>query len=125
MKMARFLVDAIFQRDYSVVQDVHILIALCILLGNLLVDVTYVSLNPRIRYQSVVGLTARGAIAREGFYERTASPQDPRYESSRAAQSRPGRWRDAVRLAPCMTPRALGGRSGAAQARRHPARARV
>jgi len=66
MKMARFLVDAISQRDYSVVQDVHILIALCILLGNLLVDVAYVSLNLHVRYQSVVGLMARGAIARKG-----------------------------------------------------------
>ena len=42
MKMARFLVDAISQRDYFVVQDVHILITLFILLGNLLVDVVYV-----------------------------------------------------------------------------------
>ena len=66
MKMARFLVDAISQRDYSVVQDVHILIALCILLGNLLVDVVHVSLNLHVRYQSVVGLMARGAIARKG-----------------------------------------------------------
>src|SRR5262245_52390163 len=32
MKVVCFLVDAIFQRDYSVVQNVHILMALCILL---------------------------------------------------------------------------------------------
>ena len=54
MKRVRFLVDAIFQRDYPVVQDVHSLIALFFLLGNLLVYVIYVSLDPRIRYQSVV-----------------------------------------------------------------------
>jgi ABC-type dipeptide/oligopeptide/nickel transport system permease component len=64
MKMVRFLVDAIFQRVYPVVQDVHILIALVILLRYLLMDAAYVSLNLHGRYQSVVGLIARGAIAR-------------------------------------------------------------
>ena len=66
MQMVRFLVDAIFQRDYPVGQDVHMLIALFILLGNLLVDVAYVSLNLHVRYQSVVGLMERGATARKG-----------------------------------------------------------
>jgi hypothetical protein len=41
------------------------LIALVILLGNLLVDVVYVSLPLYGRYQSVVGLIARGAMARK------------------------------------------------------------
>jgi len=66
MQMVRFLVDAIFQRDYSVVQDAHMLIALVMLLGNLLVDVAYVFSNLHVRYQSVVGLIARGAMARKG-----------------------------------------------------------
>jgi|RhiMetdeSRZDD1v2_1073273.scaffolds.fasta_scaffold31670_4 hypothetical protein len=66
-KMVRFLVDAIFQRDYPVVLDVHMLMALVMLLGNLLVDVLYLSLNLHVRYQSAVGLMARGAIARKGF----------------------------------------------------------
>jgi ABC-type dipeptide/oligopeptide/nickel transport system permease component len=66
MKMVRFLIDAIFQRDYPVVQDVYMLITLSMLLGHLLVDVAYVSLNLHVRYQSVVGLMARGAIARKG-----------------------------------------------------------
>ena len=65
--LGRFLVDAISQRDYPVVQGVHLLIASIVLLINLLVDVTYASLDPRIWYQSVVCLTVRGAIAREGF----------------------------------------------------------
>jgi ABC-type dipeptide/oligopeptide/nickel transport system permease component len=65
--MVRFLVDAIFQRDYPVMQDMHMLMALFILLGSLRVDVVYVSLNLHVRYQSVVGLIARGAIARKGF----------------------------------------------------------
>ena len=66
MQMVRFLVDAIFQGDYPVGQDVHMLIALFILLRNLLVDVAYVSLNLHVRYQSVVGLMERGAMARKG-----------------------------------------------------------
>jgi ABC-type dipeptide/oligopeptide/nickel transport system permease component len=66
MQMVRFLVDAIFQRDYPVGQDMHMLIALFILLGNLLVDVAYVPLNLHVRYQSVVGLMERGAMARKG-----------------------------------------------------------
>jgi ABC-type dipeptide/oligopeptide/nickel transport system permease component len=66
MKMIRFLVDAIFQRDYPVVQDVRMLIALFFLLGHLFVDVAFVSLNLRVRYRSAVGLIACGAMARKG-----------------------------------------------------------
>jgi peptide/nickel transport system permease protein len=49
--MGRFLVDAIYQRDYPVVQGVNLLIASIIVLANLLVDMTYAYLDPRIRYQ--------------------------------------------------------------------------
>jgi peptide/nickel transport system permease protein len=49
--MGRFLVDAIYQRDYPVVQGVNLLIASIIVFVNLLVDVTYAYLDPRIRYQ--------------------------------------------------------------------------
>ena len=49
--MGRFLIDAIFQRDYPVVQGVILLIASIIVFVNLLVDMTYGYLDPRIRYQ--------------------------------------------------------------------------
>jgi peptide/nickel transport system permease protein len=49
--MGRFLVDAIYQRDHPVVQGVNLLIASIIVLVNLLVDMTYAYLDPRIRYQ--------------------------------------------------------------------------
>jgi ABC-type dipeptide/oligopeptide/nickel transport system permease component len=65
--MVRFLVDALFQRDYPEVQLRHMLIAWCILLGNLLVAVVYVSLKRHVRYQSVADIIARAAIARKGF----------------------------------------------------------
>lgn len=48
--MGRFLVDAIVQRDYPVVQGVNLLIAILIALANLAVDCLYGVLDPRIRY---------------------------------------------------------------------------
>ena len=49
--MGRFLVDAIYQRDYPVVQGVILLTASITVFANLLVDMTYAYLDPRIRYQ--------------------------------------------------------------------------
>src|SRR5215468_4559142 len=49
--MGRFLVDAIFQRDYPVVQGVILLTSTITVVINLLVDLTYAQLDPRIRYQ--------------------------------------------------------------------------
>ena len=49
--MGRFLVDAILQRDYPVVQGVNLVIATVIVLSNLTVDCLYAVLDPRIRYQ--------------------------------------------------------------------------
>jgi peptide/nickel transport system permease protein len=49
--MGRFLFDAINQRDYPVVQGVNLLVASIIVFVNLLVDLTYAYLDPRIRYQ--------------------------------------------------------------------------
>src|SRR5262245_58463564 len=49
--VGRFLVDAMFQRDYTVVQGVILVTASIIVLVNLLVDMTYAYLDPRIRYQ--------------------------------------------------------------------------
>jgi peptide/nickel transport system permease protein len=48
--VGRLLVDAIFQRDFPIVQGVVLLLALNFLLVNLLVDVAYGWLDPRIRY---------------------------------------------------------------------------
>jgi peptide/nickel transport system permease protein len=49
--MGRFLVDAIFQRDYTVVQGVILLTSTITVVINLLVELTYAQLDPRIRYQ--------------------------------------------------------------------------
>ncbi len=49
--VGRFLVDAMFQRDYTVVQGVILLTSSIIVVVNLFVDMTYAYLDPRIRYQ--------------------------------------------------------------------------
>ena len=48
--MGQFLVEAIVQRDYPVVQGINLLIVIVIVATNLLVDLTYALLDPRIRY---------------------------------------------------------------------------
>jgi peptide/nickel transport system permease protein len=48
--MGQFLVDAIIQRDYPVIQGINLVIVVIIVLSNLLVDLAYAWLDPRIRY---------------------------------------------------------------------------
>ena len=49
--MARYLVDAIYHRDYPVVQTIILILVTFVATANLLVDLTYGWLDPRIRYQ--------------------------------------------------------------------------
>ena len=49
--MGRYLVAAISFRDYPVIQGVNLVICSTIIILNLLVDLTYGYLDPRIRYQ--------------------------------------------------------------------------
>lgn len=49
--MGRLMVLAAFQRDYSVLAGVMLVIAAVILLANLLIDLSYAWLDPRIRYR--------------------------------------------------------------------------
>src|SRR5215208_5072112 len=48
--VGRLVVDAIFSRDYPLVQGVILLISIGFILSNLAVDVVYGLLDPRIRY---------------------------------------------------------------------------
>jgi len=48
--MGQFLVDAIVQRDYPVIQGINLVIVTIIVLTNLSVDLLYAVLDPRIRY---------------------------------------------------------------------------
>jgi peptide/nickel transport system permease protein len=48
--VARFLVQAILWRDYPVVQNLVMFIAVVVIFSNLLVDMLYGVLDPRVRY---------------------------------------------------------------------------
>jgi peptide/nickel transport system permease protein len=48
--MGRLAVDAMMSRDYAVVQGVILIIAVVVCLANLIVDISYGWLDPRIRY---------------------------------------------------------------------------
>ncbi len=49
--IGKWVFDAIGARDYAIVQSVTLIIAFTFVLVNLLVDISYAWLNPRIRYQ--------------------------------------------------------------------------
>jgi peptide/nickel transport system permease protein len=48
--VARYLVDAIQGRDYPIVQNLAMLIAVVVVVANLVVDLLYTWLDPRIKY---------------------------------------------------------------------------
>jgi peptide/nickel transport system permease protein len=48
--MGQFLLEAITQRDYPVIQGINLLIVVIIVATNLLVDLFYAMIDPRIRY---------------------------------------------------------------------------
>ena len=50
--VARFLVEASRWRDYPSVQNLVMLIAVVVVVVNFVVDLTYVALDPRIKYES-------------------------------------------------------------------------
>jgi peptide/nickel transport system permease protein len=49
--VGRLAVDSIFNRDFPVLQAVVLIIAIAVLLANLLTDIAYAWLDPRIRYR--------------------------------------------------------------------------
>lgn len=49
--VARYLVEAILWRDYPVVQNLVMFIAIVVVLTNLAVDVLYARLDPRVRFE--------------------------------------------------------------------------
>jgi peptide/nickel transport system permease protein len=48
--VARFLVEAIRWRDYPIVQNLVMLIAVVVVVANFVVDLLYAALDPRIKY---------------------------------------------------------------------------
>jgi len=49
--LGRLIISAVLRRDYPVIQGVVLLIAVAYTLVNLMVDLAYLALDPRIRYQ--------------------------------------------------------------------------
>jgi len=47
--LGRLMVDSILARDYPVVQGVMVVLTTCIILGNLLADILYAVVDPRIK----------------------------------------------------------------------------
>jgi ABC-type dipeptide/oligopeptide/nickel transport system permease component len=48
--VGQLLIDAVYQRDFPTIQAVIVIVALSIVVINLLVDLLYGWLDPRIRY---------------------------------------------------------------------------
>jgi peptide/nickel transport system permease protein len=49
--MGLLLLEAVGQRDYPVITGVFLVLGVCVMLVNLLVDLSYGTLDPRVRYQ--------------------------------------------------------------------------
>ena len=49
--MGRLLLDSISNRDYTVVSGINLVVASFVLVTNLLVDMTYGFLDPRVHYR--------------------------------------------------------------------------
>lgn len=49
--MGRFMVQSIFNRDFPVVQGIVLIMTILVILANLLADILYTYLDPRIRYE--------------------------------------------------------------------------
>ena len=48
--MGRLAVNALFSRDYAIVQGIVLVVAVLVVMCNLIVDISYAWLDPRIRY---------------------------------------------------------------------------
>jgi peptide/nickel transport system permease protein len=49
--LGRLIISAVLRRDYPVIQGVVLLIALTYTAVNLLVDLAYLAVDPRVRYR--------------------------------------------------------------------------
>ena len=48
--VGRLLVDAVSHRDYPVIQALTLILSAGVIVANLLADILYAAVNPRIRY---------------------------------------------------------------------------
>jgi len=57
--IGQLAVRAAFERDYPVIMGVVIVISICVCVINLLVDLAYAAVDPRIKAQFTGGVTRR------------------------------------------------------------------
>ena len=50
--MGRLITESIAQRDFQIIQSTILIVALIYVMVNLIIDVLYVFVDPRIRYDS-------------------------------------------------------------------------
>ncbi len=50
--MGKSMVDAIFQRDYPIIMGIAMVVVSCIVLINLITDIIYIFIDPRISLDS-------------------------------------------------------------------------
>jgi peptide/nickel transport system permease protein len=48
--LGRLVVDAILKRDYPIIQGLIMMFSMVYILVNLVIDILYTTLDPRIRY---------------------------------------------------------------------------
>lgn len=48
--LGRLLISSIYNRDYPVVQGIMIILVFTVIIGNIIADILYASVDPRIRY---------------------------------------------------------------------------
>ena len=84
----RLIVEAVFTRDYPLVQGVVLITASAYVLINLLVDVSYSLLNPRIRVKGSAGESDGGRPWRRRRREATPAERDARAGSPAAGGAR-------------------------------------
>jgi peptide/nickel transport system permease protein len=49
--VGRYLLDAINRRDYPIISGMNLVLATIVLFANLVVDLTYAWLDPRVQYR--------------------------------------------------------------------------
>ena len=86
--IGRFLFDAILQRDYPVIQGINLLVVSIIVSMNLLVDLLYAVLDPRIRYPDGPGSRPAPPRARRAAWGDRGSPS-PASGSAGGSRSAP------------------------------------
>jgi peptide/nickel transport system permease protein len=81
--VARFLVEAIRWRDYPIVQNIIMYIAIIVVLVNFTVDMLYAALDPRIKYSDCAGDRAMSSIDYRAELTRAGANIDTRWAKLR------------------------------------------